>query len=154
MNSDNEVKLPTFIGARGTCEETCWLLISQRPSSLLTVKGRYWLVLKGRICQSSSCAMFGVLCLSVCVDFRCALCIRSLFTFGRVLARSPGLCFSVQGFLHLCVVIQSLSHRVDNVLLQIQFKKKKSSYWRVPEWCIHWKPVTLLYVLPPSRGRD
>lgn len=67
--------------------------------------------------------LFGVFTLSVCVDVRCALCSHSLLTFG--LAWSPVLLLSVQSFLHLCVVIQSLSHRVDYVLLQIQFKKKK-----------------------------
>lgn len=45
---------------------------------------------------------------------------HGLFAFGQALAGGPVLLLSVQGFLHLCVVIQSLSHRVDNVLLQIQ----------------------------------
>lgn len=78
--------------------------------------------LKGRTSQRSLCIVFGVLTLSLCVDLRCALCTRSLFTFGHALAQSPVLLLSVQGFLHLCVVIQSLSHRVDNMLLQIQFE--------------------------------
>lgn len=80
--------------------------------------------LKGHISQRSLCVLFGVSTSSACVGFRCALSTHSLFTFGHVLAGSPVLLLSVQGFLHLCVVIQSLSHRVDNVLLQIQFETR------------------------------
>lgn len=80
--------------------------------------------LKGRISQSSLSILCGVLTLSICVDVRRALHTHSLFTFR--LACSPVLFLSIQSLLHLCVVIQSLSHRVDNVLLQIQLKKIKN----------------------------
>lgn len=43
---------------------------------------------------------------------------RALFTLGCVLTDGPVLFLPLQSFLHLCVVIQSFSHWVDNVLLQ------------------------------------
>lgn len=57
---------------------------------------------------------------SVCAWFqgdRPSLSISRLLALGAVLALGSGQFLPLQGFLHLCVVVQSLPHRVNDVLL-------------------------------------